>query len=217
MANSGNNTATIISIFSLCAATASAYFSWSANNQSTLNQAQLNQSTSIGYLNDALDKMGNNDNSSSIIINSTTLTPSESARFENARRLIDQAKTLSPDFYMTHHYYGLYLQRMGRLDEAEDALSLSIELLKQSEETNWWPYSDLGHVQALAGKTEQAEKSYKRALEIDPYDPRLRINLAIFYKKTGNDTLSNEQWCLAKEYQNFINEPVSIINNLQCN
>jgi len=69
----------------------------------------------------------------------------------------------------------LYLDS-GRLPEAEEQFRRSV-----ASEPNWTAYAGLGDIYVQWNDGARAEQSYRRALELQPYESRVHFSLGAFY------------------------------------
>ena len=77
---------------------------------------------------------------------------------------------------------GAVLQRLGRLDESLEAKKKSALLLPNDAEASY----NLGNALNTSGQYDEAEKSYRRALQIDAKCKKANYNLAIVLTKSFN-------------------------------
>lgn len=73
----------------------------------------------------------------------------------------------------------LYLDS-GRLAEAEEQFRRSV-----ASEPNWTAYAGLGDIYVRWNDGARAEQSYRRALELQPYESRVHFSLGAFYVSAG--------------------------------
>jgi len=73
----------------------------------------------------------------------------------------------------------LYLDS-GRLREAEEQFRRSV-----ASEPNWTAYAGLGDIYVRWNDGARAEQSYRRALELQPYESRVHFSLGAFYVSAG--------------------------------
>ena len=97
----------------------------------------------------------------------------------------------------TYRDQGLYLQRVGRLDEAMALFQKAIEL----DPGYAVAFNDLGVVYEAKGMPARAEQSYLRAIEIDPDYLSPYSNLAIYYENTRD--LEKAAICYLEETRGF--------------
>jgi tetratricopeptide (TPR) repeat protein len=98
-----------------------------------------------------------------------------------AERGFKRAIELDPNYSTAHHWYALYLEAMGRLDEA-------IAETKRAQETD--PLSLIANVTAgqalyFARRYDQAIEQARRAIEMDPSFYLAHWLLAMVYEQAG--------------------------------
>ncbi len=96
----------------------------------------------------------------------------EQGDHKEARRLWDISESLIPEMRRMRYELGLKYEREGQYEKAEAEFRKVIFAKETSE-----AYLHLGNVLMKQGKTAGAEKSYKRALEIDPSCTECMYNL----------------------------------------
>lgn len=98
-----------------------------------------------------------------------------------AEKELRKAIQLSPSFGEAHHAYALFLNAMGRHDEAIVEIGKALELdpaVRIQKGRAGWIY-------ACAGKYDQAIDLLRDALEVTPDDPRLHAVLGDVYLHKG--------------------------------
>ena len=95
---------------------------------------------------------------------------------EQGRRIDGSAYlgSMVPESAAAHNYIGIDLARNGRLDEAIDEFTRSLQLEPDSAETHW----HLGVAFAQQGDTRLAIAHLRRSLEIDPSNAQVQADLA---------------------------------------
>ncbi len=99
-------------------------------------------------------------------------------KFEEAQVNFEAAARERPNDPRAHFNLGATLHKLGRNDEANQALSKAEELDSKHEFTNQIHYNR-GTIAAAEGKKEEAIKEYRRALRADPGDELSRHNLEV--------------------------------------
>lgn len=130
----------------------------------------------------------------SITIREEPPNETERANFELARRNIEKAMELAPDYYMAHEYYGLYHERMGNDDAALQSFKKSVKLTTY----DGWPYSDLARELERTGKSAEAIDAFKTAIRMNPKNPYFHRNLGLIYWDKGRDAEAREEFDLAR-------------------
>ncbi len=103
-------------------------------------------------------------------------------RLEDALITIEKAIQINHKAPAFLQLKGSILARLGRGDEAVDALKTAIE-----ENPNLYhAHVSLGHLYYLKGETEKAEKHFKSALKIDEEKIEAQVNMARLWIDQGN-------------------------------
>jgi DNA-binding winged helix-turn-helix (wHTH) protein/TolB-like protein len=88
---------------------------------------------------------------------------------------------LKPDYATAHHWYGEFLVLMGRTEEGFKELRMAQEADPLSLRIN----SDIGGMLFFARQQDQAIEQLKKALEMDPHFPLVKMLLAMAYNQKG--------------------------------
>lgn len=91
---------------------------------------------------------------------------------EAAVKRYEEAVTLDPEYAPAWAAIGQYCRRIGNLAMAKEALAMAVTLGLRSAET----LSTLGIICLERGERAEAERYFKRALEIDPQNELARAN-----------------------------------------
>ena len=95
----------------------------------------------------------------------------------------------NPGYAKAHHWLGLALSALGRLEEGIAELELAVEL----EPLSLIIHEELGWMAYLTGRWEQAEAEFDRAIELDPRFPKAYLASAEMYRLTGRHELEAER------------------------
>lgn len=98
-----------------------------------------------------------------------------------AEREYKQALERNPSYATAHQWYGMYLMKLGRFDEAMAELQRAKKFDPLSHIIN----ADLGLPFYFTEQYEQAIQQYRRTLEVDPNFIWARYFLGWAYEKTG--------------------------------
>ncbi len=101
--------------------------------------------------------------------------------FASARRELEQAISLNPNYAMAHHWYALVLMYVRRHDEAVAAMLCALDL----DPLSLVATRNLGRVLLAAGCTEEALVAFRRVLELDPSFPFAHLGLACAHLHRG--------------------------------
>jgi eukaryotic-like serine/threonine-protein kinase len=81
-----------------------------------------------------------------------------------SEREFKRAIALNPNYPNAHHWYGICLSAVGKLDESQAELRKALELDPLSLIINTW----LGRILALSGQYDQAIEQLRKTIELDP-------------------------------------------------
>lgn len=104
----------------------------------------------------------------------------ETGYLERAKRLYRHLLEREP-LAAAHHGLGLIAAREGDLPLAHDALTQAVRLMP----INVRMLNDLGYVQLLLGKSEEARLSLAKAAELEQQNPLVGANLALLHLLEG--------------------------------
>jgi tetratricopeptide (TPR) repeat protein len=99
-------------------------------------------------------------------------------------KAIEQLRTsidLDPNYWFDHYYLGRAYQQKGRFPEAIAAFKQGISLEGTTE-----VWSSLGHVYAVAGKREEAQKVIDHLKELSVHEYVAPYNFAVIYAGLGD-------------------------------
>jgi len=126
-------------------------------------------------LSSALDMMGGAPGTESFLLPGGAPDAETRRVLELARRKLDRALELSPDFYLAHEYYGLYLHLTGDLEEALRFHERAVELT----EDDGWPYAAYANTLRSLGREADAVAALSSAIELNPRNPHFHRNLGL--------------------------------------
>jgi len=163
--------------------------------------------------NEALDLMsGGESGTKALFIDFTKVAVDEESRyFERARRNIEAALNLAPNFYLCHQYFGLYTLKMDGSavrERAEKAIPLyekAVDLWKRDAnprvKDDGWPFHDLAVALSHSGDQANAEKYYQEALKINAdTEPDFYADFAQFQLHVKKDARKcNELYEIARK------------------
>lgn len=84
-------------------------------------------------------------------------------RFERAQEILDQLKTLSPDYFEIHRIYAYFYQQQGNIQEAINCYELAVQLAPKSAMIYFW----YGRFLLDEDNSEQALDMLKKAYDLD--------------------------------------------------
>ena len=117
------------------------------------------------------------------------------ADFEHARKfrklgknveaieILGRVITACPNFYLAHYNLGLAYEARGGLDMAELQYKKAAELEAKLSTRDPSIHNTYGFLLLRAHKFEEAEKEYRKAVEIDPEHPKARAGLEAARKR----------------------------------
>jgi protein O-GlcNAc transferase len=94
------------------------------------------------------------------------------------------------------HLLGMTRAAQGR---HEEALSLYDQALSQAAQPVSSMYSNKGLSLKALGRLREAEAAFRRAVTLDPNEPRVRKNLGLLLMDVGNHRQAKEEFCVAIE------------------
>jgi tetratricopeptide (TPR) repeat protein len=102
--------------------------------------------------------------------------------FDDALKACQKAISIDSDSAPAYTGMGRALEGLGRLDAAEDAFKRSVELAPTASR-----YVFLGDAQRSQNKLEDAMKSFRTALKVDPCHGEAMCNIALLCRDTHPD------------------------------
>gem|GEM_PF-809130 len=95
---------------------------------------------------------------------------------DTARWLVGYVQTHAED-PLSRFYHALLLQREGRLEEARAEFEWCAQHLSSRSAV----HNNLGNIYFRLGRYEEAERAYRKALELDPQIASTHLNLSLLY------------------------------------
>ncbi|MBW4483003.1 MAG: tetratricopeptide repeat protein [Tildeniella torsiva UHER 1998/13D] len=177
-----------------------------------INTKNINRNKAERLLDEALDLMNSGRQGTEFLHTCHERPPSPDERpyLELARRKIDDANFLAPDFYLCHQYEGIYVHRtQGRSVEERASNSLkyhqkAVKLWKEDKDprvkNDGWPYHDLALVYEHLGRYKEAEEYFLKALEVNrTTELYFHRDFSIFLSGIGRENESIEYMNEAKK------------------
>ncbi|NET39725.1 MAG: tetratricopeptide repeat protein [Cyanothece sp. SIO1E1] len=146
----------------------------------------------------ALDLMNGGKTATSLFIDLYKSAEDEERDFfERARRNIKEAMKLAPNFYLCHHYMGIYVHRIcgaSITERAERALPYykrAVELWEKDKspgvKEDGWPYHDLALVYSHLRRHQETEEYYQKAISVNgTTEPYFYADFAEFNLNKGD-------------------------------
>ena len=101
--------------------------------------------------------------------------------FSAAEREYRRAIELNPKYALAHHWYAIYLNTLGRQQEALSEMNRAVELDPFSLAANSW----LGRILVSAGQPDQAIEQLRKTIEMDPSFVLAHQRLGTIYEDKG--------------------------------
>jgi len=101
--------------------------------------------------------------------------------FAGAEREYRRAIELNPKYSLAHHWYAIYLNTLGRQQEALSEMNKAVELDPFSLAANSW----LGRILVSAGQPDQAIEQLRKTIEMDPNFVLAHQRLGTIYEDKG--------------------------------
>lgn len=109
--------------------------------------------------------------------------PRALAAFERAKQLDPDDPIITKNLIVTHHQYGVNLDRMGRYDAAVEQFRAGLAL-----DPNYLDlYRSLGQIYSHMGRREEALRAYAEILRRDPTDAWAQSAIVNTYLAAGNE------------------------------
>ena len=101
--------------------------------------------------------------------------------FAGAEREYRRSIELNPKYALAHHWYAIYLNTLGRQQEALSEMNKAVELDPFSLAANSW----LGRILVSAGQPDQAIEQLRKTIEMDPNFVLAHQRLGTIYEDKG--------------------------------
>ena len=96
-------------------------------------------------------------------------------------RILEAARSKSPDHYLLEYYFGLLASRLGRDDDAIVALERAVQLEPRSPD----PWFELGKIYASRQDWPEARKAFEHVVELNPQLAAAHVKLSQIYAHLG--------------------------------
>jgi tetratricopeptide (TPR) repeat protein len=110
--------------------------------------------------------------------------------WNGAEKEFKRAVELNPNSAAAHHWYGGFLTKMGRLDEAQPEIKKALELEPLSPIIN----TTLGWQYYVARQPDRAAEQLRKTLEMDPDFAPARRTLEAVYEQQGRYREAAAEW-----------------------
>jgi Tfp pilus assembly protein PilF len=111
--------------------------------------------------------------------------------------MLEQALKISPQLAKAHFFLGTALRTLGRYDEALEHLRVAAGQYPRDRVV----LNQIGRVQFLQRRFDEAIASFERALEVDPEDLEAHYNLMLCYQGIGNEELASRERTLYTRFK----------------
>jgi tetratricopeptide (TPR) repeat protein len=101
---------------------------------------------------------------------------------------IQRAIQLDPNFMKAYDNLGLYLEGLGKYDEAILAYQTAVRLNRADSRHSPWPTHNLGALLSTLGRLDEAEPYIKESLNEDPRFPKAYFQLGLLLEKRRKDS-----------------------------
>jgi len=109
--------------------------------------------------------------------------------FDGGVAELRRAIEANPGYAKAHHWLGISLAVLGRLDEGIVELEQAVEL----EPLSLIIHDELAWMSFFSGQWEKAEAEFDKAIELDPRFPKAYLGSAEMYRLTGRHELEAER------------------------
>ncbi len=122
------------------------------------------------------------------------LTYHREKRYALARPHFAKAAELSPQFHPTYHFYGWCLYYLGETEQARTAFREHLRLAPTEGDSHF----ALGLLAMDADQLDEAERRFRKAIELQADNPRRRRDVAKAHARLGDLYIRRERLELAK-------------------
>jgi Tfp pilus assembly protein PilF len=112
-------------------------------------------------------------------------------------KVLEQALKISPRLAKAHFFLGTALKTLGRYDEALDHLRVAAEQYPRDRVV----LNQIGRVQFLERRFDEAINSFTSALAVDPEDLEAHYNLMLCYQGKGDAALAARERALYTRFK----------------
>jgi tetratricopeptide (TPR) repeat protein len=112
-------------------------------------------------------------------------------------KVLEQALKISPRLAKAHFFLGTALKTLGRYDEALDHLRVAAEQYPRDRVV----LNQIGRVQFLERRFDEAIASFTKALAVDPEDLEAHYNLMLCYKGKSDAELAGRERSLYTRFK----------------
>jgi Flp pilus assembly protein TadD len=116
---------------------------------------------------------------------------------QTAIETLETARRLAPLLAKTHYFLGTALKTLGRYDEALDHLKMAREQYPRDRVV----LDEIGRVQFLQRRFDDAIATFKEALGVDPEDLEAHYHLMLCYQGQGNAALAAREKALYARFK----------------
>lgn len=110
---------------------------------------------------------------------------------------LEKALAIAPELAKAHFFLGAGLKALGRYDEALSHLQLAADQYPRDRVV----LNQIGRVQFLQRRFDEAIATFERVLRVDPEDLQAHYNLMLCYQGTGNSALAAREQTLYERFK----------------
>ncbi len=100
----------------------------------------------------------------------------------------------SPLDWNVRNHFGSFLQKAGRMDDAQIQFQASLDAVANSDALD-----GLGDIAIQRGQTDIAERYFRQAADLERYDSHAHFRLAIIYGNSGRSAEAIHEYQLAQQ------------------
>jgi len=111
--------------------------------------------------------------------------------------MLEKALAISPRLAKAHYFLGTALKTLGRYPETLDHLQAALEQYPRDRVV----LDEMGHVQFLERRFDDAIRTLRKALAVDPEDLAAHYNLMLCYQGRGETALASRERALYERFK----------------
>ena len=185
-----------IAFSSLAVAAISAFVAYLSYQETTKTNRLSSRIEARELLNSALDMIGGAPGTETFLLPGGAPDEENRRILERAKRKIEKALDLAPDFYMAYEYYGLYLHLTG---DPENALSHHEKAIDLNEDDGW-PYAAYSNTLRSVNRHGDAIDALRQAIELEPENPHFHRNLGLIAWDLGRIQEAETHFAAARRF-----------------
>jgi tetratricopeptide (TPR) repeat protein len=127
---------------------------------------------------------------------------------------VQRAIRLDPNFMKAYDNLGLYLEGLGKYDDAIKAYQTAIALDRTNKVRSPWPAHNLGALLTKMGRVDEAEPYLRESLRNDPRFPKAYFQLGLLLEKQRKDDAALRALRQAIEFDADYAEPYLVLGRI---